>query len=72
MIHLDQVKSYFPDYEFLKAKTGISNLEELKDQLLTMVSQTDLNIKARDFGNLVFKRDNNKRVLLFNEFITAW
>jgi hypothetical protein len=55
----------------IKAKTGISNLKELKDQLLTMVSQTDLNLKIRDFEHLVFKRDNNKRVSLFNEFIAA-
>ncbi len=60
-----------PDYEFLKAKTGISNLDELKDQLLSMVSQTDLNLKVRDFEHLAFKRNNNKRVLLFNQFIAA-
>jgi len=58
-----------PDYIFLKAKCGIANLNELKAAFETILLKVDLIQKAKDFKHLVFNEINNKRILLFGEFV---
>lgn len=58
-----------PDFAFLSAKCGIHNLDELKKAFSDLLVKIDLNKKAKDFGHLVFQERNNKRILLFGEFV---
>ena len=58
-----------PDYSFLKAKAGISTLEELKRSTEKMLMTTDLKKKMKDFDHLLFNRENSRRILQFGEFI---
>jgi len=58
-----------PDYKFLSAKCGISNLQDLKDALSALLFQVDLAHKAKDFEHLVFQKRNSRKILLFNEFV---
>lgn len=58
-----------PDYLFLAEKCGISNLEELKQSVEKMLKTVDLKNKMKDFENLLFNRDNSKRILRVGDFI---
>jgi predicted nucleotidyltransferase component of viral defense system len=58
-----------PDYGFLSARCGISNLRELKEAFSTILLKTDLSHKAKDFEHLIFEKRNSGKILLFNEFV---
>lgn len=58
-----------PDYSFLSKRTGISSPLQLKDAIHTMLAQTNLNIKKRDFEHLLFNERNAEKILYFAEFI---
>lgn len=58
-----------PDYEFLKARTGIGLPDSLKMALCEMISSTDLNVKKRDFEHLLFNGSNADKILRFEDFI---
>lgn len=58
-----------PDYEFLKARTGIGTPDELKAALNHVLESIDLNVKKRDFEHLLFNPANKERILRFPEFI---
>jgi len=66
MFLLGQTK---PDYEFLTKRTGIKNADELKVEIKKRINITDLKTKARDFEHLLFNKENNKRILRFEEFL---
>lgn len=66
MFLLDQTR---PDYEFLTKRVGIKNADELKVEIKKRISITDLKTKARDFEHLLFNKENNKRILRFEEFL---
>ena len=57
-----------PDYNFLAKRVGIKNAAELKAELKNRLKNTDLKIKANDFGHLLFNKENNKRILRFEDF----
>ena len=57
-----------PDYEFLSAKCGISNLQELKVQATDLFRKVDLKSKKRDFEHLLFNRSGSERILLMDAF----
>jgi len=57
-----------PDYDYLTAKWGIHNKEELKATLTEIVANTDLNVKSKDFEHLLFNRINSDKILRFGEF----
>jgi predicted nucleotidyltransferase component of viral defense system len=65
MFLLGQTK---PDYNFLTERTGIKNAAELKAEVKKRIKNTDLKIKAKDFEHLLFNKENNKRILRFEEF----
>jgi predicted nucleotidyltransferase component of viral defense system len=66
MFLLGQTK---PDYDFLAKRTGIKNASELKAEIKKRLEITDLKTKARDFEHLMFNKENNKRILRFEEFL---
>ena len=57
-----------PDYAYLNAKQGISNLDELKSTVEDMLKRVDLTKKKRDFEHLLFNKGNSTRILLTREF----
>lgn len=61
-----------PDYEFLKQSAGIANKESLKSKFMELAGEVNLKHKSRDFEHLLFNADNNKRILLFQEYIEGW
>jgi predicted nucleotidyltransferase component of viral defense system len=65
MFLLGQTK---PDYDFLEKRTGIKNAVEFKAEVKKLLKMTDLKTKTRDFDHLLFNRENNKRILRFEEF----
>lgn len=58
-----------PNYDFLAAKTGIRNLEELKTATAEALQKVDLKRKQQDFEHLLFNKDNSGRILHVGEFI---
>ena len=60
-----------PNIDFLKARTGISSMEELKAALDERLKDVDLNQKKRDFGHLLFNEANAERILQFHDVVTA-
>jgi len=65
MFLLGQTK---PDYDFLAKRIGIKNPGELKLEVNKLLNRTDLKSKTRDFEHLLFNKENNKRILRFEEF----
>lgn len=65
MFLLGQTK---PDYNFLAKRIGIKNAVELKAEVKKRLRNTDLKTKTNDFEHLLFIRENNKRILRFEEF----
>lgn len=57
-----------PDFNFLKAKCSISNINELKERLQIVIGQINLQQKSKDFQHLVFQQENTNKILLFEEF----
>lgn len=60
-----------PNMDFLKAKTGISSIEELKNAVSERLKSIDLSQKQRDFSHLVFSEQNAGRVLKFADIIAS-
>ena len=58
-----------PSFEFLSARAGICDAEELKKAIHEKLSTTDLNIKKRDFEHLLFNSRAGEKILEFDEFI---
>jgi len=57
-----------PDYDFLEKRTGIKNASEFKAEVKKRIKMTDLKTKTKDFEHLLFNKENNKRILRFEEF----
>ena len=60
-----------PDYDFLAARCGVTDLQALKAAIHNNLQTIDLNQKHRDFEHLLFNRDNSRRILHFREFVNA-
>lgn len=58
-----------PSLEFLKARNGISSIEELKIAISKMLQEVDLNQKKKDFTHLLFNENNAERILHFQEIV---
>ena len=56
-----------PNWNFLKARNGISSREELMDALSMMLQEVDLNQKKKDFAHLLFNEAHADRILQFRE-----
>ena len=66
MFLLSQTK---PNYDYLAKKQNIHNLTELKAKLKETVEKVNLYNKSKDFGHLLFNKENKERILNFNDFI---
>jgi hypothetical protein len=60
-----------PNMNFLKAKTGISSIEELKNAVSERLRGIDLSQKQCDFSHLVFNEQNAGRILKFADVIAS-
>ena len=60
-----------PNLDFLKAKNGISSMEELKAAVAQRLQEVDLNRKKRDFEHLLFNEANAERILQFEAVVEA-
>ena len=60
-----------PNMDFLRARAGISSVEELKLALSQRLQDVDLNQKKRDFAHLLFNESNADRILQFKEVIAS-
>ena len=60
-----------PNMDFLKAKTGITSLEELKAKVTERLGSMDLNLKMRDFDHLTFNAASASRILHFPQVVAA-
>lgn len=61
-----------PDFDFLNARCGIADKESLRQAMLKVAAETDLELKMHDFEHMLFNPENNKRVLYFTDFVTKW
>lgn len=60
-----------PNLPFLKVRTGITSVDELKAAIAERLKEVDLYQKRRDFMHLLFNESNADRILKFPEVITA-
>ena len=60
-----------PDYSFLKSRSGIGGSDELREALKVLISQTDLDLKRRDFEHLLFQSARSEQILHFGEFVKS-
>ncbi len=52
-----------PDFTFLKEKTGVANLNELKQKAAIIFKSIDLQHKMKDFEHLLFNKSNGAKIL---------
>ena len=52
-----------PDFSFLYAKSGIPDLETLKQAAAATFQKVDLKRKMRDFDHLLFNKANSQKIL---------
>ena len=60
-----------PDFDFLSRRTGVSNLDALKEKAENVISSVDLRIKMKDFEHLLFNKQNSMRILRVAEFFQS-
>lgn len=58
-----------PDFNYLDAKLGIANLEQLKIRVGDVIEKIELKNKVRDFEHLLFHRTNAQKIERIKEFI---
>lgn len=60
-----------PDFGYLKDKSNISDINQLKREVGKVVDSIDLKNKVRDFEHLLLNKDNAKRILRVQEFFSG-
>ena len=60
-----------PNMEFLKQRSGIESVAELKASVLDRLRDVDLNQKKRDFVHLLFNEANADRILSFASIVST-
>ncbi len=58
-----------PAFNYLKAKTGIPDMENLKQRLLSRCKDLNFNLLASDIKPYLFSPDEEKKILLFPDYI---
>jgi predicted nucleotidyltransferase component of viral defense system len=58
-----------PNYDYLKAKTGIANPDELRSLLLEKCNKLNMEEMAADVKPFLFNPKDEKKILLFPEYI---
>ncbi|MHA1754815.1 MAG: nucleotidyl transferase AbiEii/AbiGii toxin family protein [Candidatus Odinarchaeia archaeon] len=57
------------NFEYLKIKTGLNNVKELKEELIKLINVTDLNKMAKDVEPFLFNPSDSKKIKIFGEYI---
>lgn len=57
-----------PDFNFLHARAGISNMEDLKQEASKVFNNIDLKSKMKDFKHLLFNKNNSIQILRIPDF----
>ena len=57
-----------PDFTFLSIRSGITDLESLKQAANNIIAKIDMKKKMRDFEHLLFNKNNSTRILHAVEF----
>lgn len=57
-----------PDFNFLNKKCGISNITQLKDEVINTFRTIKPEIKQKDFEHLLFNKNNSTRILQTKNF----
>ncbi|MDY0279198.1 MAG: nucleotidyl transferase AbiEii/AbiGii toxin family protein [Salinivirgaceae bacterium] len=57
-----------PDFNFLHARAGISNMEDLKQEASKVFNNIDLKSKMKDFEHLLFNKNNSIQILRIPDF----
>ena len=52
-----------PDFTFLSIRSGITDLESLKQAANNIIAKIDMKKKMRDFEHLLFNKNNSTRIL---------
>ena len=60
-----------PNLDFLKARAGISSVEDLKTAVLSCLQSVNLQQKKQDFVHLLFNDANAERILQFETLIRS-
>lgn len=58
-----------PNYEYLEIKTGINNPDELRKRIIKKCSSLDMKAMASDVKPFLFDPKDEKKILLFTEYI---
>ena len=58
-----------PNLDFLKARTGLSTLDDLRNAVKECLERIDLNKKKQDFAHLLFNESNADRILQFDTIL---
>ena len=58
-----------PNLDYLKARTGLSALDDLRDAVKECLKRIDLNKKKQDFAHLLFNEANADRILQFETIL---
>jgi len=58
-----------PDFNFLSERSGISSMEDLKQEASKVFNNVDLKSKMRDFEHLLFNRSNSSKILRAPDFL---
>ena len=58
-----------PDFDFLRSRTGIGDIQTLKVALNKCMDSVDLMQKKHDFEHLLFNPSSAERILHFREFV---
>ena len=62
-------KNIAPNYNFLNQKASITNKDQLKEAILQKIKDINLALLAEDVRPFLFKSKDDKKVVLFNEFL---
>jgi hypothetical protein len=57
--------------DFLRARTGISSIEELKSAVSERLKGIDMSQKQRDFSHLIFNEQNAGRIQQFADVVAS-
>jgi len=60
-----------PDYNYLNVKTDTANPDSLKDKIVAKCQQLNMKEMAKDVKPFLFNAKDEKRVLLFEEYIKS-
>lgn len=70
-LYLQSFRNKTTYHGLLKARTGISSMEELKAAVAEKLREVDMEMKCRDFVHLLFNERNADRIRQFPEVMSA-